>query len=120
MIIIEGRAGKSLVLEEMINKQLSNRNVVILDSVILKWLNVPNGVEHLLLNENDSPKDVIELFEDYYHRKFEKYDWIIFSVNTPSLKNSEINFLRLDRNYRQNFIVTVQNNEIEKPIVRYI
>lgn len=117
MIIIEGRQGKSKVLEVMINTQLNNINVVILDTVEVKGLIVPKGVDHYILDEADS-QQAIQTFEDYYQNNFAKYDWIVFLVNQPH--HEIVDFKFLDLRYPQNFILTVQNDEIIEPKTYYL
>lgn len=107
MIIIKGRSGKSRVLQDFINNKVENRSIAIIDTVGVKSLSVPKGVDHFNFVKYDS-KGAISIFETNW---FKDYDWIIFEVNVeePYLKY----FIELDRRFTHNFIVTVQTDDEE-------
>lgn len=107
MIIIEGRVGKSRLLEELINDRLMNRNVAIIDTVGVKGLNVPKGVDHFLYNKYTS-ESAIDIYKTGW---FKDYDWIIFEINADVTKVDLTHFKELDRQSTQNFIITVQTHE---------
>jgi hypothetical protein len=107
MIIIEGKSGKSKILEEIINNRLMNRNVAILDSVVVASIYIPEGVDHFICKDC-TVEEVIEMYQNY---NFDKYEWIIFEVNMNKSKFDINCFKQLDRDSTQNFIVTVQTNE---------
>lgn len=107
MIIIEGRVGKSRVLEDLINNRLMNRNVAIIDTVGVKGLNVPKGVDHFMYNKYTS-ESAIDIYKTGW---FDDYEWIIFEINIDVEKFDIGKFMDIDRNSTQNFIVTVQTNE---------
>lgn len=111
MIIIEGRVGKYKVLEELINNRLMNRNVVIIDTVGVRGLSVPKGVDHFLYDRYTS-ESVIDIYNTGW---FKDYDWIIFEINIDSEKFNIERFIELDRKSTQNFIITVQtqSNDIK-------
>lgn len=118
MIIIEGKSGKSVVLQDIINKQLRNRSVHILDTVGVKGLLVPEGVSHSILDLRSTVEEVIEIFTDFPNI-FDKADWVVFEVNANALDVDLSVFKNLDRKYTQNFIVTVQNDSIDEVNVYY-
>lgn len=107
MIIIKGRVGKSRVLEDLINNRLMNRNVAIIDTVGLKVLSVPKGVDHFIY-EGYSSESAIDIYNTGW---FKDYDWIIFEINADITKIDIGRFKELDRNSTQNFIITVQTHE---------
>lgn len=107
MIIIKGRVGKSRVLEDLINNRLMNRNVAIIDTVGLKGLSVPKGVDHFIY-EGYSSESAIDIYNTGW---FKDYDWIIFGINVDITKIDIGHFKELDRNSTQNFIITVQTHE---------
>jgi hypothetical protein len=107
MIIIEGRVGKSKILEDIINNRLMNRNVVIIDTVGIKGLNVPEGVDHFMYDKYTS-ESAIDIYKTGW---FDDYEWVIFEVNADITKIDIGHFKELDRNSTQNFIITVQTHE---------
>lgn len=119
MIIIEGRQGKSRVLDNMIRNDIKNKNIVIIDSVGVNALSMIDGVEHLLLESNVSVDQVVDWFIKSYDEIFKKFDWIVFEVNAHIEKVDLSTFKELDRMYNQNFIVTVQNDYREDVVIYY-
>jgi hypothetical protein len=107
MIIIRGKNGKSRVLEDLINNKLISRNVAIIDTVGVKGLNVPKGVDHFMYDRYSS-ESAIDIYNTGW---FKDYEWIIFEVNADIEKIDIGHFKELDRNSTQNFIVTVQTYE---------
>jgi len=107
MIILEGKNGKSKVLEDLINNRLQNRNVVILDCVGVRGLKVPKGVDHFIYNY--SAESAIDIYNTGW---FDAYDWVIFEINMDAEKfKFELRrFMDLDKNSTQNFLVTVQTD----------
>ncbi|ALA47892.1 hypothetical protein ABE137_12040 [Brevibacillus laterosporus] len=118
MIIIEGKAGKSVALEKLINNQIKNTSIVILDIVNVPNCNFKEGVTHLII-ENTSMESLVKIFEEAYQEHFIKYDWIAFEVNVNILDYNLNWFKELDRKYPQNFIITVQNDSLEEVQVKY-
>ncbi|AYP68148.1 hypothetical protein PQE75_gp016 [Bacillus phage vB_BcoS-136] len=106
MIIIEGKVGKSIILENLINNRLMNRSVVVLDSVGVNGLVVPKGVDHFMFNNHT----VEEIIDACRHGGFKNYEWVIFEVNADLTKIDIEHFKELDRNSTQNFIITVQTD----------
>lgn len=119
MIVIEGKAGKSRVLQDIINNRLRNRSVSILDTVGVRGLVVPEGVIHFMLDTEATVEDVVKMFLEHYIHLFSGKDWIVFEVNANILEVDLGIFKRLDREYTQNFIITVQNNDLEEINVYY-
>ncbi|OME54120.1 hypothetical protein BSK59_16195 [Paenibacillus odorifer] len=119
MIVIEGKSGKSVVLQNIINNQFRNRSMYILDTVGVKGLSVPEGVSHAILDKRSTVEQVIEIFTDFFSEFFDKVDWIVFEVNANILDFDLSVFKDLDRRYTQNFIVTVQNDSIDEVNVYY-
>ncbi|TVX85970.1 hypothetical protein [Paenibacillus agilis] len=117
MIIIEGKAGKSRVLQDIINNQMRNRSVVVFDSVGIRGLRVPDGVQHFMLDG----ASVEEVVEEFMNNAFQFYeiDWIVFSVNADIMSFDLGIFKNLDRRYNHNFIITVQNNALDEVNVYY-
>ncbi|MCR8994692.1 hypothetical protein [Brevibacillus laterosporus] len=118
MIIIEGKTGKSVALEDLINNQIKNTSIVIIDTVKVLNFNFKEGVIHLIL-ENTSIENLVETFDKTYQEHFIKYDWIIFEVNANILDYDLYWFKELDRKYPQNFIITVQNDSLEGVQIKY-
>ncbi|UKS27360.1 hypothetical protein LOZ80_39025 [Paenibacillus sp. HWE-109] len=112
MIVIEGKAGKSVVLQDIINDQMRNRNVVVIDTVKVHGLQVPDGVDHLILDADF--EKALEIFESAYKNEFSRYDWIVFEFNVEITEVDLSTFKAIDREYPQNFIVTVQNDALEQ------
>ncbi|UUV46092.1 hypothetical protein [Bacillus phage vB_BanS-Thrax1] len=109
MIIIEGKEGKSKVLEDLVNNRLQNRNVVIIDTVGVRGMVVPKGVDHFICSRY-SAESAIDIYKTGW---FEDYEWIIFEINMDEEKfHYELGkFMDLDKNSTQNFIVTVQTQD---------
>lgn len=120
MIVIEGRQGKSRVLDNMIRNDIKNKNIVIIDSVGVNVLSMIDGVEHLLSESDVSVDQVVDWFIESYDETFKKFDWIVFEVNVHIEKVDLSTFKELDRMYNQNFIVTVQNDYREDVVVYYV
>lgn len=95
------------MLEDLINNRLMNRNVAIIDTVGLKVLSVPKGVDHFIY-EGYSSESAIDI---YNTGLFKDYDWIIFEINADTTKIDIERFKELDRNSTQNFIITVQTHD---------
>jgi hypothetical protein len=119
MIVIEGRQGKSRVLENMIRNDIKNKNIIIIDTVGVNSLSMIDGVEYLRLESDVSVDQVVDLFIKFYDKKFKKFDWIVFEVNAHIEKVDLSTFKELDRMYSQNFIVTVQNDNREDIVVYF-
>jgi hypothetical protein len=109
MILIEGKVGKSRVLEDLINNRLQNRNVAIIDTVGVKGLSVPKGVDHFMYDRYSS-ESAIDIYNTGW---FKDYDWVVFEVNADITKIDLTHFKEIDRNSTQNFIITVQNDSID-------
>lgn len=113
MIVIEGEKGKSVVLEDLINNTIRNRNMVILDTVGVHGLRVSKEIHHYMLKDM-SVEEVIMSFEKEYS-EFKNFDWVVFEVNCKIEDYSlDSTFKQLDRKYPQNFVVTVQNSNTEQ------
>jgi len=108
MIVIEGKNRKSIVLENLIRKSFMTNNVLIIDTVGLKYLSEKSDFKHVILEEYTNHNELIKAFEKDYIEFFSEYDWIAFYVNSDV--SSIEDFKVLDRKYVQNFIVTVQRN----------
>ena len=106
MIIIEGRVGKSKVLEDLVNNRLQNRNVAIIDTVGVRGMVVPKGVDHFMCAKY-SAESAIDIYNTGW---FDDYEWIIFEINMDEEKfKYELGkFMDLDKSSTQNFIITVQ------------
>jgi hypothetical protein len=112
MIVIEGRAGKSVVLQDLISSKIRNRSIVILDTVRVRGLLLPDGIDHMIIDTNF--ENVLEIFESAHDKEFSKYDWIVFEFNV-NITDVDLNvFKNIDRKYNQNFIVTVQNDALDE------
>ncbi|MGG4105104.1 hypothetical protein AAXB25_14405 [Paenibacillus lautus] len=120
MIVIEGKAGKSRVLQDIINNKLRNRSVTILDIIGIRALRVPEGVSHMILQEGTTVEDAIDIFHRHHEVLFSQKDWIIFEVNANILDFDLDIFKAMDRRFEQNFIVTVQNDALDEVDVYYV
>ena len=107
MIIIEGRNEKSIKLTNLIQKEFRTSNIAIIDSVGYNPFSLIEKVDHNTVIGAESPNEVIRAFVDNNDRDFKNYDWVVFYVNAEPKWIEE--FKKLDREYPQNFIVTIQN-----------
>lgn len=105
MIVIQGRSGKSQVLENLIRKEFRTNDVLIIDTAGVKWWSGIDWATHRIIDSLDM--DIISAFEDSID-VFKDFDWIVFYVNADESSIDE--FKSLDRKYPQNFIVTIQSS----------
>lgn len=119
LMIIEGRAGKSKVVEKFINEAYKDKKVAIFDTVLVYGLNVGSNVDHYLLNDW-TDEQVIDAFtkNDNKHYDFTKFDCIVFEVNT-SFENAKNLYKPLAENTNQDIILTVQD-EFDGAKIRFI
>lgn len=120
MIVIEGKAGKSKVLQEIIFNL--NENVIVLDSVGVKGLRVPEGSIHYMVNSdllNLNPHDfpdlikVRELVEEVLKYRPE-FKWIALEFNThPSFIAI---YKHIEEKCGVNVILTVQNDTADTEV----
>lgn len=114
MIVIEGKHQKSVKLENLLRKELRTENVLVIDTIGLRGI---EGFDILSL-KSFSTEDVIKMFQELYSKGYSKYDWIAFYVNAEV--STIESFKELDRKYPQNFIVTIQNNDLGLTSVYHI
>lgn len=107
MIVIEGKQGKSRKLDNLLRKEFMTTNVMILETKGIKALSLIEGVEHFILESDFTTDQAIDVFKSFSATKFNKYDWIVFLVDA-ALEEIE-KFKEIDRQYSQNFIVTMNN-----------
>lgn len=106
MLVIEGKSGKSKILENWIRKEYMGERMAVIDNQGVKAVEQISGVDHFIVNM--TPQEIIkEVNRD--KSIFSKYDWIAFHVNIPTDELSL--FQELDRQIPQNIIVTVQKND---------
>ena len=107
MLIIEGKTGKSLKLQEIINNYKGN--ILMIDTV---------GMHHVL-GDNDNlsilPTSLEKLWDgtivNDYLDVIRKFDMIIFETNDK--KEMMFKYKQLEKLIGKECIVTIQNNEIE-------
>lgn len=105
MIVIKGRSEKSIVLENLIRKEFLTTNIVVVDSVgVNAWSN-QDWADIWQVDKGLSADELIAAFKKDYDA-FKGFDWVVFYVNAG--EDYLENFKELDRNYPQNFIVTIQ------------
>lgn len=102
MIVIEGKHEKSVKLENLIRKEFRTNKVAVIDTI---GIHTFDGAEFYMVDPM-KPDAAIHLFKDQY-RDFKEYDWIAFYTNVK--KDYIEKFKELDREYPNNFILTVQN-----------
>jgi hypothetical protein len=112
MLILQGKARKSIILQELINTGILTDNIVVLDSVVIKNMRLKDGVEHFILASNFSIPQLFEIFETNHKQDFSKYEWVAFEINVPKDDFNLNDFLALEKKYNQKFIVTVQDNDM--------
>lgn len=107
MIVIQGSSDKSVVLENLIQKEFLTSKIVVLDSVgVDKWSNVDWATVYPLGNQA-SHHDSINYFETSYE-PLKGFDWVVFYVDAND--DAIEDFKLLDRRYTQNFIVTIKSS----------
>jgi PII-like signaling protein len=119
MLVIEGKSGKSRVLEtylkENTDKHDWDNRTVMIDYV--KSPSMRGMTSHYCTSGfyHDTLEDmtVENLVEDYikWHKSFDNYKTVVLYVNAPVDMIQE--FKKLDEIYDQEFIVTIQNNDLE-------
>lgn len=116
MIVIEGRAGKSKVLESIIATLNDFDRMVIADTVGVKGLVVPKGAIHYIIDQNmlgsgSFETATLNLVEELAKEE-PKLSWIVLEVNThPSnitlFKDAEIK-------HEIKLVLTVQNDTMSE------
>lgn len=121
MIIIEGRAGKSYILQEMLRDKIKSDKILVIDSVGVYGLHVDEErVTHMVILERNFEK-VVDVFNQEFRNHFWEYDWIVFESNIDINEYSMDRIMEeLEGAYNKNFVFTIQNNEIDEPIVYYV
>lgn len=107
MLIIEGKTGKSLKLQKIINK--CKEKILIVDTV---------GIHHILADNNNLsilPMSLEKLWNGTvigdYLNEIRKFDIIIFETNDK--KEKVDSYKRLENLIGKKCIVTIQNNDLE-------
>lgn len=119
LMIIEGRQGKSRVIEKFIKEAYKDKRVVIFDSVKVYALGVGSNVDHFIL-DGWTDEEVVDTFtkNENVHYNFNDYDCVVFEVNT-SFEKAESLFKPLTELTKQDIIVTVQD-EFDGVKIRFI
>lgn len=109
MIVIEGKSGKSKALEHYINEETTGKAVV-LDSVGVFGLNVREGVEHLIFKGISTR----EMNAIAVNEAFNDCEWIALEMNADVNEVDMEALKHFDEITKPNWIVTLQNNEMEE------
>ncbi|MGM7720551.1 hypothetical protein [Metabacillus sp. Hm71] len=118
MIIIEGKNGKSKILTEYL-KENTNKYDWDNQTVMIDYVKVPSlhGItSHYCESgfyDNLEDMTIENLVKDYieWDKSFKNYKVVVFYVNAPVEMIQE--FKKLDELYDQQFIFTIQNDELE-------
>lgn len=111
MLIIEGRSGKSVILEKHVNETIEGA-VVVFDTVGANF-GFRDDVEHLQLEQYPTSSNLI-LMENLVkqHHHFSKFKYIVFEFNIPNVMIDFESLRKIDESIPQELVLTVQNNEI--------
>lgn len=103
MLVIEGRSGKSVFIQRMMDA--NNAGNLLLDTVGVKGLVVTDGSEHLMLQKETTLNELGELLNELSLNKFNR---VILLIN--SSKEMLYDIRKLSYKFpEQKFIVTVQS-----------
>ncbi|WP_342538567.1 hypothetical protein MKY15_21735 [Sporosarcina sp. FSL K6-1540] len=105
MIVILGSRNKSKKLEHLMYTQFMNYNILVLDGIGDNYFSAHDQFDHITVNTNYTYKQVINYFKINYTEMFSRYDWIAFHIKAD--ESSIAIFKQLEREYPQNFILTV-------------
>lgn len=108
IIFIEGKSGKSRVLENLINNEIEGK-IVVLDSVGVKGLKLREGGNHLIIKSLSlSMLNHIDIEEE-----FSEFDWIALEMNVSDSDKTIQTLKKLDEETHHNWIVTMDNQKME-------
>lgn len=113
MIVIEGKSGKSRMLQNIINEQIRSTSIVILDSMNYYTLGFKDGVEHYI------GVDIESLIDFSFMREFRDKDWIIFLSYLDLDRHDLAQFKEIERTLGKSIIITVNNDAVENAQLYY-
>lgn len=109
IIFIEGKSGKSRVLENYINEETEGK-VLVLDGVGVFGMQLRDDTTHLYIKDlSVSMLNHIDVQE-----QFGDYKWIVLEVNVSATDKTLDSIMKLESESEHDWIVTIQNYEMEE------